>query len=235
VSSFIYKEIDGIIYASLNPRYKNLIAQKKYEFLLKESGVPEFYWDIHFENYRGTRSIDSVEKLKKFSLDLDNPKFNHVHFYLFGINSSQKTSMGCCVLKEAMRKGKTCKFVLAGDLIDKLLKSQGFSVSEDIENYIRNLREADIILIDDAFDPSKSLMWSRPESANLVITAWDIFLRSMITSSTKIIMTSNVPIENIKEKFGESMFHLIDRNFVQLPFYDSYKELRKKKFDNLFD
>lgn len=233
---FIFITIDGEEHASFNPKYKESISNKKYQYLLKKSNIPEFYWGIEFSDYIGDISITNLDKAKQYSKKCFNKEFNHIHLYLYGKeNSTQKTAVAINVGKEVMRKGYSVQFLLASTLINKLLKVQGYAINEDIENYIDNLKQSDMLIIDDIFDNQKSIMWNKPESSALIISAWDMFLRDIVVSSTKVVMTSNVPIDMIKEKFGESMFHLMDRNFISLGFYDAVKEHRKRKFDNIFE
>lgn len=235
MEQFDYIEEDGITYATLNKRYKSSLQYKRYVVYLKASGIPNFYWDINFCNYQGRRSKDSLRKAQYYSKNFNDEKFNYIHLYLVGINNSQKTAIACNIGKEAIKQDKKVQFVLAGALIDKLLKSQGFTINEEIESYIKKIKECDMLIIDDIFDEKKSIHWKSESGKALVLTAWDNFLREVVSSNTKIIMTSNIPIENIETKFGESMYHLIDRNFLCLSFYDSIKEIKKKKYENLFE
>jgi len=230
---FKYIEENGDSFAILNPRYKRKILEKKYNILLKKSNIPEFYWNVDFKHYKGENSKENLKKVIYYAQNFENEKFNHTHLYLFGSQSCQKTACGINILKEAIHRGKECYFVLGGILIDKLMKIQGYTINEEIESYINKLKNADMILLDDLFDEKKNLYWSK--NSDLVITAWDMFLREVVSSSTKIIITSNIPIEAIKEKFGESLYHLIDRNFLALSFYDNIKNEKKRKYENLFN
>ena len=217
-----------------NPEYKDYVLDKKYKFLLKNSGLPEYYWDINWKDYKGEKSKSSFDKAVQYSKRCFEDKFKHVHLYLYGNNSSQKTAVACNIAKEIIKQGKNVKFVLAGTLIDKLMKVQGFTINEEINNSLDKLRYCDILLIDDVFDISKSIHWKNAESNSLILTAWDSFLREILVSDTKVIMTSNIEIELIKEKYGESIYQLIDRNFVCFQFIDNIRAHRKKQFENLF-
>jgi len=234
MDKFNYIEINGETCITLNKDYKKEISQKKYKYFLERSGIPNFYWNIEFDDYKGSRSIDSFNKAKYYAEHLQEEKFNHVHLYLWGDNSSQKSAVICNIGKSGVKQGLKVKFVLASNLIDKLMKVQGFTINEEIELYIKSLKESDLLIIDDIFDTKKSLMWSNPSSSPLIITAWDSFLRDVFSSKTKVLMTSNIHPEDIKEKFGESLFHLIDRNCVCLSFFDNIKEVKKRSFDNIF-
>ena len=234
MEKYIFKrDSDGTKVAIRNEAYWKDINNKKYELLLKRSDIPKFYWDINFKDYKGDLSKEELNKAIKYAENCFTEKFDYVNLYLWSdANSSQKTAVAINIGKEAIRQGKRVKFVLAGTLIDRLIKNQGFNYNEEIEYYLKNIKECDMLLIDDIFDTKKSIHWN---SSDLIISEIDRFLRELCSSGIKIIMTSNVSIENIKNKFGLSIYALVERNFYPLEFRDSIKHHRKKMFENIFE
>ena len=230
----IITQEDGDEVAIYNSEYKKENTKKIYNILLKQSNIPTYYWNVEFEDYKGNKSLDSVAKIIYYSEHFFEEQFNYTHLYLWGSNSSQKTALAINVGKAALRKGYSVKFILAGVLLDKLLKNQGFTYHEEIENNIRALKKHNMLIIDDIFDEKKSLMWAKEESSNYIISCWDSFLRDIISNHTKLIITSNVPVENIENRYGKSMYELIDRNFLAFGCYDSIKQYKKQQFNNLF-
>lgn len=232
----LIKTKDGEEYLIEDPHHKKNVTKKIYEILLKQSDIPSYYWDIEFKDYRGDKSKGAVERIIYYASHFHEEKFNYAHLYLYGENSGQKTALACNIGKEALRRGFTVKFILAGSLIDKLLKVQGFNYHEELEEELEKLKNHNVIIIDDIFDEKKSLLWSNKESSNIIISAWDIFLREVVSQEKKkLVLTSNIPIEMIQTKFGTSMYELIYRNFISLGCYDSIKQHKKQKFDNLFE
>ncbi len=230
----IIKSKSGEEYLTLDDHHKKMKSKKVYDILLKQSDIPLYYWNVEFKDYKGEKSKDAVEKIIYYSQHFFEEKFNYAHLYLFGENSGQKTALAVNVGKAALRKGYRVKFVLASTLIDKLLKVQGFKFNEELESELEKLKSNDIIIIDDIFDQKKSLMWAKEESSDYIVAAWDSFLRETVSSKTKLILTSNIPIESIEMKFGKSMYELIYRNFIALGCYDSIKTHKKSQFENLF-
>lgn len=224
---------DGEIVAIPNPIKQQEARQKKYQLFLEKSNLPEFYWDIEFDDYKGSKDSDEFKKAKYYANNIDKPEFKHVSLFIYGSHSTQKTAVACNILKEAIRKGLKCKFILAGSLIDKLMKLQGFNKDEELYLEIKELKQCDVLFIDDIFDPSKAITWKN--NNDLIITEWDIFLRDLLSRNTKIIMTSNFDKTIIKQHYGESLFQLIDRNFVELYFTESIKEIRKLNVASAFD
>lgn len=125
-----FQDETGEVVATIDPVKTQELRKKKYEYFLKKSGIPEFYWDIDFNDYKGDKQSESFKKIKYYSENILNKEFKYVHLYLWGIQGTQKTALECNVLKEALKKGLKVKFILAGDLIDLLLKLQGFNYNE---------------------------------------------------------------------------------------------------------
>lgn len=232
----IEKDKDGNEWAIKNESYWKQKALEKFKILLKRSGIPEFYWNIEWKDYKGDLSKDNLEKCIKYANEFYTSKFNHVHLYLWSeMNGSQKTACACNIGKDAIRQGYKVKFVLAGTLIDMLMKNNGFNFNEETYKQLQEFKEQDILIIDDAFSPDKSLIWKSSTNNNIIISEWDRFLRELVSSNVKIIVTSNMTIDRIKELYSESLFELIDRNFVVMLFQDSIKKYKKKQFDKLWE
>lgn len=227
-------EIDGETYAMPNKKYQEILSQKKYDLFLKNSNIPSFYWDINFKDYKGNKESKEYKSIIYYANHLAKFTTKHVHLYLYGINSSQKTALAINILKEGIKKGLKVQFILAGQLIDMLMKLQGFKNDEELESKVKKLKESDVICIDDVFDPNKTLMWKKSESKNMIISEWDIFLRNIISSDTKIIMTSNFNLEIIEQYYSKSLYELIERNFALLELTESVKEVRKSMVQDIF-
>lgn len=232
---YIYKrsEEDGRKYAYKNEAYWKDLSQKKYDILLKRSGIPEFYWHIGFKDYKGTKSKDALQNAITYSHSFFTDKFKFAHLYIWSeMNSSQKTAIACNIGKEAIKQGYTVRFVLAGVLIDNLLKLSGFNYNETIDSYIKDLKESDMLIIDDIFDSKKAIQW---KASDLIVAEIDKFFREVLVSNLKLILTSNISFLNLEKNYGKSMSELISRNFVPLEFNDSIKEAKIKKFDNIWE
>jgi len=234
VQQFITTEVEGHIYNTINPEWEKIKRAEKYELFLSKSGIPNFYWNIEFEDYEGNKDSIAYKSIKYYADNITDEKFNHVSLYLYGNSSTQKSALGCNILKSAMRQGLRCKFMLSGHLINKLMKIQSYSVDEDISQEIKELKEMDVVLFDDAFDPAKNLMW-KGESKNLILCEWDSFLRDLISNGTKIIMTSNFGLDIIKQNYNDFLFELIDRNFASFELTDSVKSIRKLNVSSAFE
>lgn len=230
---YILEEQNGEVVAIKNPKYWSSISKEKYELLLRKSHIPQNYHDLDFDNYQGNLSESSVRKSKLYAINCYKEKFHNVSLYLVGNHSTQKTMIACAIGKEFIRQGLQVQFVFAGELIDDLFKTQGFDRDAEIESRIKQYSEADLLIIDDIFDSKKSIYWHK--NPDMIIALWDTFLRRQISEDKRVILTSNYTIDVIHEKFGESLYQLINRNFLQFEFFDSITNIRRQRFDNLFE
>jgi len=243
IKKFIEIEQKGETILKLNPDYKEYMEDKKYRIRLKNSGIPKNYWDIEFDDYIGENSRNSLDKAIIYSERCLEEKFHNVNLFLTSsTNGTQKSMVACNIGKEFIKNNLTVKFVYASELIDILLKSQGYGSNKQIsyngemiepEYILNNLYSVDLLIIDDIFDKKKSTYWK--SSPELAITSWDKFLRKRISEDKRMVLTSNFNMDSIEVDFGTSLYNLLHRNFVELNFYDSVVEKRIKRFDNLWD
>lgn len=235
IERYIYREINGELTAELNPEWKEKIQREKFNYFLGLSGIPNDYWDLDFNSFPWDKSKPQVENCIKYANECKAEKFHDVSLYLYGGNSSGKTTVACSIAKEFIRKGLHVRFTLAGSLAEVLLKQSGYGSEDESKAKIAEYRNCDLLVIDDCFDVTKSIMWRREESKNLIISAWDAFFRDILSRQVRVIVTSNILPLEVHNIYGKSMFELIDRNFVLLKFEDSVKYVKKDKFKNLFE
>lgn len=226
MNKYEIKIVDGIEVATLNHEWKKEIQNKKYSFYLKESNIPFDYYNLSFEHASIGSNKDVVDKCYNY---INNYNKNSVkNLYLYGLNSSGKTTAMCSIGKEAIRKGLKVKFILSSDLLSILQKTSGYNANEDFLSEKRKLESCDIILIDELFDSTKSILW-KGESKNLIVAEWDSFLRHTLSNGIKIICTSNILPFRISSDYSQSLFELVDRNFEVLEFTESVKQERKRR------
>ena len=229
-------KIDNDEYATPNKDYWDGMNKKKYDLNLKKSGIPEFYCNIEFSDYVGDLSKDNVHKLQAMVHNIFEPKFKDISLYLWGSGAGvQKTASACNFGKGCIKKGLQVRFMLFGSFVNYLMKLQGFHRDEEANEKINDLKNADIIILDDCFDPNKSMLWKKESSRELIVSEIDTFFREHIYSKKRFVLTSNLSLDMVNKNYGVFLFEMLDRNFVQLNFLDSIKEVRKERLgDNLW-
>ena len=226
INKYEIKIIDGIEVATLNPEWKKEIQNKKYSFYLKESNIPTDYYNLSFEHASIGSNKDVVQKCYDYIINYNKNSVKNL--YLYGLNSSGKTTAMCSIGKEAIRKGLKVKFILSSDLLSVLQKTSGYNINEEMLSEKRKLENCDMILIDELFDSTKSILW-KGESKNLIVAEWDSFLRHVISNGIKIVCTTNILPFRISSDYSQSLFELVDRNFEVLEFTESVKQERKRR------
>jgi len=227
-----YVEIDGIEYAVLDKEQQKELMKTKFDLLLRKSNIPDFYkTEVDFDDYIGEYSRPYVEEIQKIAKNIYNEKLKDISLYLYGtLNSSQKTASQCNFGKECIRQGLKVQYMNFGVFVSYLLKNQGYNVDEDAKKEINILKNSDIILLDDCFDSKKNITWGKND---LIVSEIDSFFRVALGNHKRFCLTSNFPIESVKESYGVSFFELLDRNFKTYQFLDSVKTVRKSRFENL--
>ena len=227
IERYIYETIDGEFVVKINPDWKAHVQNVKYDFYLKHSSIPTDYWDLDFSDVSMGTNKDVVDKCLEYCNSLGN-KTVKKSLYLYGENSSGKTTAMCSIGKCCIKRGLKIKFILSSDLLSLLQKTSGYSVNPELEAEKSNLESCDVLLIDELFDSTKSLVW-KGESKNLIVAEWDSFMRHLISNNKKIICTSNILPLRISSDYSKSLYELVDRNFEVLQFTESVKEQRKKR------
>ena len=232
--SLQYCEEDGDVFVYEDEETVREKRKLRYEYFLKNSGIPPFYHTINFEDYKGDKNNKEFLYIKHYADNCHTKEFAHVHLFIYGIHSTQKSALMYNVCKEAIKNGMKVKCILAGTLIDKLMKLQGFNYIEEIYNEIQELKKCDLIAVDDFGDIEKSLHWSGANKG-MILSEWDRFLREVLASNTKIVTTSNYDKHNINQHFGKSIAELIDRNFFAVHLTESIKEIRQYNVSKVFE
>ena len=221
-------------YAIENPQWTKRAKRANYNFLLQWSGIPKNYWDLDFRDYKGDISRGQVEIAQAFAKNITHEKVKNTNLYLWGPNSSQKTMIACAIGKEAIRQGLYVQFILAGDLIDALMKNQGYGRNEEENQRIRNIKMSHMVIVDDMFDDKKSMMWKTANS-DLIVVEVDRFIRHMTSENIHCVFSSNIELPTIKFNYGQSLYELMDREFLSLKFEDLIRTHRKDRYNDITD
>lgn len=226
IEKYIYEEdSDGEIVAKLNPEWKTHIQNLRYDFYLKESNIPKDYWDLDFSHVSMGRNKSVVDRCVEFVNTFSTKRRS---LYLYGENSSGKTTAMCSIGKECIRNGLKVKFILSSDLLSLLQKTSGYGWNEELEAEKLKYENCNVLLVDELFDSTKSIIW-KGDSKNLIVAEWDSFLRHLISNNIAVVCTSNILPMRISSEYSKSLFELVDRNFEILHFTESVKEERKKR------
>jgi DNA replication protein DnaC len=226
------KDKCGNVYVIVDPKHKERSAQKKYNYRLKKSGIPEKYWDFTLDDYKGINSIISKNKVTKYCENIKSEKFQHVHLYLSGGHNTQKTTMAGIIGKEFIKLGKDVMFVRGSKFTNALLKVQGYNNDENINQFLDECRFCDLLIIDDIFNEESSISFKNSKADSSSVN--DFFQSQIEMGIQRIVLTSNIPMNSI-QNINKSMFNHMDVNFQELKFNDSVHDSYKNRFENLWE
>jgi DNA replication protein DnaC len=230
----IIKEYNKELFVIKNSNYKIDKNTKKYDFYYKKANIPESYKHIEFIDYISTTRQQEDSNFKViigYANNIDKPETEFVNLYLYGEPTTQKTALACNILKFGLVKGLKVKFIQSNTLFKYLLTTNGFNINEEYQKKIEEIFESDIICIDDIFSKKHHVTYKSDDN-NMIISCFDSFLRQIITTKTRIILTSNTEFDNIKNIFGEYVHELVNRNFKVLNLTSNITHVIKEKLEN---
>lgn len=221
---YIYNTNTGIIKPC-----KCLIEYRKKEIILiklKRSNIPDSVLDYNIKSYKGKKSIDIINKLKQYIKNYEEFGMDK-HLYLYGINGTQKTTIGFYIAREIIRQGILVFYIpTMKELINKITVFEN-QITDDLRLYLNRINEAQLLIIDEAFTGSQFKIVS-----DFQIEALTNFLKNRMEIAQKsIIFISNSPVSEInKIGYSKTLQSLIERNTLNtcIEFKDVYESENKK-------
>jgi hypothetical protein len=214
---------------------KNLLSR------MEKSGLQFDDFSLNYDiskDYKGTSSLQSVEKVEKYISEFKkgSDKFHHLILYIDGGNGTQKTTIGNFIGREIVSTVKPeykddyidplfykAYFIQMNDLIKWLQAKDSFN-SDEQSILTKRIEEADVLIIDESFDKSKVTIYK----SGYQIPFLDSFLRKWMTDSTKsLIFISNVPPSEIEANgYSHSIQDFVERSVKiynsEFTFNDNY-------------
>lgn len=135
---------------------------------------------------------------------------------MFGSVGTGKTHASNCVANYLMAHNKTVLVMNLGLYINKLQREWA-EAEKDVLDYVRN---CDLLVIDD-FGVEKASEFVRDKTFALIDTRY--------RTGKRVIITTNLNIEDIKEKFGARISDRITEMCFQLPVLGESKRAKKTK------
>lgn len=229
-SPFIYKTIDGQEVATPNPEYETYERNRRYQIFLKRSGLPTEYQKYTWENIQGIPE-KTLKYCKQYAENFH--KGGETGLYIHGQRTAGKTTLVCVIGMTVLRQGIEVRFVKAHTLQNLMLKCQGYSNDDSAKEELSKYLASDLLIIDDAFDRTKSVHWKN--SPELIISEWNDFIRERVQEEKRTIFTSNVSISSLRE-WGEDIYEMLSPNrgkFKEITYENTdLKLIRREKLDN---
>jgi DNA replication protein DnaC len=169
------------------------------------ANIPIKYRHFTFDTFHSKNLTKSVNKLRKYVDNIDKNKKAGTGLYLWGNSGSGKTSLGCIVLMEAIKKNYSCYFCVVDDYRKALF-------SEDSDT-LDKIRTSQFLMLDDIgreFQDSKGFIGSYID--DLLRFRTDNLTPTIITSNKDgALATDSFRFESIiKEHFLMLEFNVVD-------------------------
>ena len=200
---------------------------------LKRHGFNPSIVDYDIKSYKGTQSLNQVQRLEKFIDMFDNKSVKEildvyggsVILYLEGPYGTQKTTLANWLARELFTRHFKCEFILMNDLIKLQQRAENlFTPDPEAQMKYQRLCETQFLFIDESFDKEKMTVYK----SGYQIPFLDSFLRKRLTSEIATIFISNVAPDDID--ISPAIKDLICRNVhkfnTDLLFLDNYDKLR---------
>lgn len=200
---------------------KNAIGLCNANLITEETpiGIVEDLLSYDLCSYVGTKSIDNIEKCKKFVNEFDK-KFNSINLFFQGENGTQKSTVARGMASLLIRDKKTAYYILGKDLICLLMDAER---NVDAREKINQILSVDLLIIDE-ISPDKLALYS----SNYKQEQLTPFLKTRIENIRKsVIFVSNVMIDEFKgSKLGDTLSDLIIREckYGTFTFEDKFVE-----------
>lgn len=176
-------------------------------------------------DYVGSDRAGNIAKLRKYIAHFDE-RYRSVNLYFWSLeNGTQKTTIAQWVARELLSRNFRAHFILMHQLV-KLVERVEWEKRDD--DYLERLKKCDFLVIDDAFDTSKMLLYRSKHQLPFI----DSFLRERLEHlrGHATCFTSNTPIDQIHAEYGASIESLIERNIPD-PFHFADRITAKDRFD----
>ena len=223
-------EDTGLIKGVDGDKQCNCFKQKLLENLFEESGLvkgktaqfDKFNLSIFSEEIDKSRfSIDvsprdMIEKIKNRCVTYIEKEFGTLGdkgLLFTGNTGTGKTFMAQSVAYELFLKGKTVAYVSAPMMFDKINEARMMFGEEEYEDYFSGLKESELLVLDDLGTET-----STEAKVSNLLQLLDARANLDLISPHKTIISTNMSMSGIREKYDERIFSRILGGFIAIQF-----------------
>jgi DNA replication protein DnaC len=159
------------------------------------------------KDYKGEVSKENMKNLVTFVEHFVEEKYRKATLYLYGPNSTQKTTLSQWVGLSLIKRGFSVRYFTMQNLT-RLLSDLVYN--EEKRDEINELLNVDLLILDESFSKEKVTLYK----SGFQLPFLETFLKERIEYNKKsTIFISNVALEEIvKNGFSESIYQMVVRN-----------------------
>ena len=213
-------------YEFFKPIYdKPMIIQKDKSQTYGVSGIPKRYYDMSFTwlKQNGTFPKENAEAYRivnDYRQHLDENLNTGKGLILRGPAGTGKTSLGVCLLKEALEIGRGCLMISMPNLLDNMLAlSKGDSVA--FMSYEQKLRNIPLLLLDDFGAEYSKSEWVAAKVESIIIDRYN--------RMRPIILTTNYSDSLVEGNYSQRIYDRLRGEYKEAVFMGgSYRRKNEK-------
>ena len=181
---------------------KPMIIQRDKSQTYGVAGIPKRYYDMSFEWLKENGKFPKENKeayhiVNKYRQNLAQNLNTGKGLILRGPAGTGKTSLGVCLLKEALKIGKGCLMISMPNLLDNMLTlSKGDNVA--FMSYEQKLRNIPLLLLDDFGAEYSKSEWVSAKIESIIIDRYN--------RMRPIILTTNYSEGWTKDHYSQRIY-----------------------------
>lgn len=178
------------------------------------AGIPRRYYDMSFEWLKQNgkfpkENAETYRIVSDYRQNLDHNLNTGKGLILRGPAGTGKTSLGVCLLKEALSIGKGCLMISMPNLLDNMLTlSKGDSVA--FMSYEQKLRNVPLLLLDDFGAEYSKSEWVAAKVESIIIDRYN--------RMRPIILTTNYSDSWTKDNYSQRIYDRLRGEYQEAVF-----------------
>jgi len=173
--------------------------KRKADYL--NAGIPPLYWDIDWEDFRGDKV--SFDFVRKYIENIEKALEAGQGIIFSGSHGTGKTTLACLILKEAIKRGYTARYISAAKIIDMIMENFNHKGRNRLDILIERV---EFMVLDDLGKEYKGV---RGQLNPMVSLKLDSLLRERVNRSLVTISTTNYTLKAIQREYGDSVLSVL--------------------------
>lgn len=220
---------DGWVPSSLSDSvFKACSCRLKFEMYIEsdDSGIDKEYWDLDWSDWRGDEL--AKRKVQEYIEHLDSAYENGLGMVFYGRNGVGKTFLSTQILKTALQKGKSIRFLTMAETV-ALMKSK-IDDENDEEFYEKSVKNVEFLCLDNL-----GAEYQPKNFGSYTLAEFDILARHRRRQLFPTILTTNLSMDEFKTLYGSSISSLFSAcsQFISVEGKDFRSEQGKGYADKL--
>lgn len=185
------------------------LALYRFEFQKVQANIPTKYRAMTLLDISHPQLKESKAYIQDYIDNLPKNFAQGLAPFICGQSGLGKTSLGCIVLKEALKQGHTAYFTKLDDCINLLTSSwHDDQLKQEFNNQILSV---EFLMIDDLGDELRSL------KSNLVVSTLNKILRTRLDNLRPTILTTNTEANELRAKYDHRIYSILKEHTIIVP------------------